>query len=238
MNVCLFDSDSESVNMWRALASSQGLRLDAFPVWSDAATIPNATQILVLDQSAVKTSFRRTIFDLCADRPVRLIVASGSRFAIQDVVELMNAGVLSVLEKPFSAETLREEFLNILPSVKRHRDAKLEYANLSGFFGSLTTKEQNVLNYVLEGVSNKEAAQQLQVSVRTVESRRAKLYRKFESKHVVELVRKMDRFDYLKQFFEARADDSDAAAPSPPFHVHRPHSAIESRVKNYVGESA
>ena len=51
---------------------------------------------------------------------------------------------------------------------------------------------------VLDGVSNKLIAKQLQVSVRTVESRRAKIYRKCEVSNVTELVRCVDRAQQLR----------------------------------------
>ena len=55
-----------------------------------------------------------------------------------------------------------------------------------------------MLRLILAGVSNRDAAAQLQVSVRTVESRRAKLYRKMEVRHMTELVRAIDRREALR----------------------------------------
>jgi hypothetical protein len=51
---------------------------------------------------------------------------------------------------------------------------------------------------VLDGVSNKQIAKQLEVSVRTVESRRAKIYRKCDVTNVTELVRCVDRAHQLR----------------------------------------
>jgi FixJ family two-component response regulator len=202
MNVCLFDAENESVNMWRDMASSLGLRLDIFPVWRGLSAIPSGTHLVVLDQSAAEVAYQAAVLELCNHRPQRLTIASGTRVSVQQAVELMSGGALSVLQKPIALGRLRDEFLKLMPYIKLFRDSEIEYEKLSRFMSSLTTKEEHVLKYVLEGVSNKEAAQRLNVSVRTIESRRAKLYRKFEAKHVVELVRKMDRLVFLKQFFE------------------------------------
>ncbi len=56
-----------------------------------------------------------------------------------------------------------------------------------------------MLIHVLKGVPNRQAAEMLQVSVRTVESRRAKVYKKLAANNVAELVRKADRLEVLRR---------------------------------------
>ncbi len=72
-----------------------------------------------------------------------------------------------------------------------------QYELLHTRFSKLTTREKDVLNYILIGTSNKDTAKLLSVSVRTIESRRAKVYRKLDANNVAELVRKIDRLESL-----------------------------------------
>ena len=53
--------------------------------------------------------------------------------------------------------------------------------------GELTERERDVMRLVLEGLPNKLIADQLEISVRTVEVHRARVFDKMEVKSAVEL---------------------------------------------------
>ena len=55
--------------------------------------------------------------------------------------------------------------------------------------GNLTPREQEVLKLLASGLQNKEVASELEVSVRTVETHRERLYRKLETNSVAGLTR-------------------------------------------------
>jgi DNA-binding NarL/FixJ family response regulator len=56
---------------------------------------------------------------------------------------------------------------------------------------TLTKKQAEVRDLLVRGWSNKEIATQLQITARTVEAHRAKVYEKMGVRNAVELVRKM-----------------------------------------------
>jgi DNA-binding CsgD family transcriptional regulator len=68
---------------------------------------------------------------------------------------------------------------------------------------SLSSGERFVLDWVLRGSPNHQIAQHLSVSVRTVESRRAKVYRKCQVSNVTDLVRLVEQYERLQQRFGA-----------------------------------
>jgi FixJ family two-component response regulator len=70
---------------------------------------------------------------------------------------------------------------------------------------SLNSGERLVLDLVLQGSPNHQIAKQLSVSVRTVESRRAKVYRKCAVANITELVRVIEQFERLRRQFGAVA---------------------------------
>jgi two-component system response regulator DctR len=60
----------------------------------------------------------------------------------------------------------------------------------------LTHKEMTVMQYVIEGLPNREIAEILGNSVRTVEIHRANVFDKMEVKSAVELARLLERYGY------------------------------------------
>lgn len=57
--------------------------------------------------------------------------------------------------------------------------------------GELTTKQRRVCDLVIQGLSNKEIAEQIGISARTVESHREIIFEKAGVRNAVELTRKM-----------------------------------------------
>ena len=55
----------------------------------------------------------------------------------------------------------------------------------------LTTKEREVIRYVIDGYSNKEIADKMNISPRTVETHRANVLNKFNLKNTTELIKKI-----------------------------------------------
>lgn len=55
--------------------------------------------------------------------------------------------------------------------------------------GSLTTREESILKFLVNGLSNKEIAKELAISVRTVETHREHIHRKLNMKSLAELTK-------------------------------------------------
>jgi len=75
-------------------------------------------------------------------------------------------------------------------AIKRSGDvleARLARKRLETRLGELTERERDVMRLVVEGLPNKLIADQLSISVRTVEVHRARVFDKMEVKSAVEL---------------------------------------------------
>ena len=59
----------------------------------------------------------------------------------------------------------------------------------NGCVSQLTRREQDVMSYLLRGAANKVIASELGISQRTVESHRARLFRKMQVRNIVGLMR-------------------------------------------------
>ena len=62
----------------------------------------------------------------------------------------------------------------------------------------LTRKEKEIMSYILNGLSSSKIAEQLQISVRTVETHRFSLMQKLDVKNAAELVRKVMELHLLQ----------------------------------------
>lgn len=97
---------------------------------------------------------------------------------IRTAVRSMQAGAVDFLEKPFSgAETLARLERLYVQFEKRLKDDRLR-TDAEARVAMLSTRERQVLERLLGGLSNKLIARDLDLSPRTVEMHRARLFHK------------------------------------------------------------
>jgi two-component system response regulator FixJ len=116
-----------------------------------------------------------------------LVLISGQS-DISTAVAAMKAGAVDFLEKPFAPDALMAALDTALRF--RTRDADAEDAEAARQrLERLTSREYEVLDHLVSGRSNKEAAEKLRISPRTVEFHRAHIMEKSGAKGLPELVR-------------------------------------------------
>ncbi len=103
-------------------------------------------------------------------------------------VKALRNGAVTLLEKPFDDD----ELWNAIREALRIDTENREFANLRNEvrsrFESLTPQERRVTMMILSGLPNREIATSMNVSVRTVESRRHDVFNKMHAKSVPHLV--------------------------------------------------
>ena len=221
MNIRLFDRDPTSAQVWREFATSQNCQLNVFSDWGGIDPVPSTGILFVLDQSVIRGDFVEAVSEIRRRRPHQLVIATGANLSISLVARLMRCGASYVLAKPLDRATITSILPEILEEAERQTRKKKELEELTKLSGDLTSREMDVLQAVLNGFSNKETAAKLSVSVRTIESRRAKVYRKMHAANIVELVRKVDRLEHLKRLLESRGESDEEVnhcEPSAPQH--------------------
>lgn len=108
---------------------------------------------------------------------------------VSSAVQAMEAGAVTLIEKSCSTEEL---WAAIEVALKRDKVAQAERERLNDVwekFRTLKLEEVEVMVRVIKGVLNKVIAQELKISLRTVESRRASVLKKIDVTSVPELVR-------------------------------------------------
>jgi FixJ family two-component response regulator len=108
---------------------------------------------------------------------------------VSATAKLFRAGAFAIVEKPLQGSHLAAEILQAI-SVDRAKQAKIERRNdLHQRFSSLTARQLQVLNYLLQGKSNKWIADALCVSKRTVDLDRHQIMVRTQSESPTELAR-------------------------------------------------
>ena len=105
-----------------------------------------------------------------------------------DVVRAMQLGAITVLEKPFERNEFSEAVRTATERQQSLQAERREIEDLSGRFAQLTDQERTVLRLIVAGHINKQISKYLDVSVRTVESRRQQIFRKTGAKNLGELM--------------------------------------------------
>jgi len=118
--------------------------------------------------------------------PVIMITGHGD---VTMAVRAMKVGAIDFIEKPFNDEQLLESIRNALLIDNERRDNQSFKAEIAQRLSQLTPRESEVMEMVTDGKSNKEIANLLNVSAKTVEAHRAKVMEKMEAGSLAELVR-------------------------------------------------
>jgi FixJ family two-component response regulator len=108
---------------------------------------------------------------------------------IQMAVRAMRAGAIDFIEKPFHDQALLDRVHEAIGRSQQLQDVAGERAELKRRYASLTDREKEVLARVVDGQPNKSIADELGLSVRTVESHRANLIEKMQAQSLQQLVR-------------------------------------------------
>jgi two-component system response regulator DctR len=100
---------------------------------------------------------------------------------------MVKRGAFDFCEKPFSDNALVDRIEEALRLSAEMMAAQRARKLLQGRLAELTDRERDVMGLVAKGMPNKLIADQLAISVRTVEVHRARVFDKMEVKSAVEL---------------------------------------------------
>ena len=106
---------------------------------------------------------------------------------VPTAVDSVKRGAFDFCEKPFSDNALVDRIEQALALSAQTLAVQRTQQNLQANLADLTDRERDVMRLVIEGLPNKLIADQLDISVRTVEVHRARVFDKMNVKSAVEL---------------------------------------------------
>ncbi len=188
--VCVVDDDPDVRDSLQMLLGRSGYRILAFESargFLQAGIKATDTCVLAdirmpeMDGLALQREINRTIPGL----PVIIMTGHGD---VPLAVQAMKAGAIEFLEKPFEKATL----LDAIESAFRHVKVATEFAKPHPEQRpdrSLTDREKEVFDLLVEGQQNKVIAHKLGISTRTVEVHRARVMEKLGARNLADLVK-------------------------------------------------
>ena len=118
--------------------------------------------------------------------PIILITGHGD---IDMAVSAIRAGAFDFIEKPFDEARLLASIRNAVEKSRQSASDAAEIERLQSRFDSLSGRQRQVMELTVAGLSNKEIAQQLEISTKTVENHRAWVMERIGARNLADLVR-------------------------------------------------
>jgi len=118
----------------------------------------------------------------------RVIVITGHA-DVPLAVQLMKAVVADFIEKPFDPQQILNSVGHCIASLSGLEAERAAREEMQARVASLTNRERQVFDALIDGCSNKEIALRLEISPRTVEIFRAKVMTKMQAPNLSTLVR-------------------------------------------------
>lgn len=126
------------------------------------------------------------LVDRAVKWPVVIITAHGD---VGVAVKAMKLGAIEFLEKPYDPDALDSAIDQAFALLDQSQNVDTARDEARHKIERLAKRERETIAILMEGVSNKEVAHRLGLSVRTVEMHRAKALAKLDVKSIAEVVR-------------------------------------------------
>ncbi|MBL0168218.1 MAG: response regulator transcription factor [Propionivibrio sp.] len=189
----IVDDDEAIRDSLSWLLQSRGVANLTYPsaeAFLDAWT-PALAGCLLLDirmQGMSGTELFEQLLERGSRLPVIFLTGHGD---VPMAVSSLKNGAFDFVEKPCNDNDLVDRVLEALKLDKARCAAAATADSVNAQISQLTTRERQVMALVLAGKLNKVIADELQISMRTVEVHRASLFEKMEVRTAVELAQKL-----------------------------------------------
>ena len=189
--VFIIDDDPLYRTSTERLVRSIGFRAQSFESARNflSSRRPNVPSCLILDVRLPGLSgldLQRVLTEAGVHIPIIFVTGHGD---IPMSVQAMKAGAVEFLTKPFRDQALLDA---IRQAIGRDRAARRQHArnaDLRRRYESLKPREREVFKCVVSGMLNKQIADELGATERTVKFHRGNIMRKMQVKSLAELVR-------------------------------------------------
>jgi FixJ family two-component response regulator len=120
--------------------------------------------------------------------PVIFITGHGD---VPMAVSALKKGDADFIEKPFNDQSMVRLIQSCLKQDRAASAKRAERASLERSLERLTQREREVLNLIVTGKLNKQIADDLEISIKTVEVHRSRVMEKMGANSVAELVQRV-----------------------------------------------
>lgn len=188
--VFVIDDDADVRDSLKWLLESVGLRVKVFEnalAFFDGFD-KNQSGCIVMDVRMPGLSginAQKKLPELEIELPVIMISAHGN---VDMAVTALTQGAMTFIEKPFDDQVLIDHVHNALEKDRARFLRRTSQTRIRERYDSLTRRERQVLELIVQGLSNQEAADELGINRKTVEGHRANMMAKMKVDSFAELV--------------------------------------------------
>ena len=187
----VIDDDDAMRNSWAFLIEGEGWDVVTY---SDALDFIASNDFqrpgcLVLDVRMPRMSgleLQDKMQELGIDLPIIFISGHGD---IDMAVRTLKQGASDFLQKPVDDQRLLTAIGNAVMKNLNHRRTEMELSDFRKSLEQLTQREREVIRMVAQGMSNKQVAENLGISEKTVQVHRGSAYRKLDLHNAAEIAR-------------------------------------------------
>jgi FixJ family two-component response regulator len=192
--VFIVDDDPAVRDSLLELVESVGLAGEVFPSATDFLDnyVEDTPGCLVLDVRMAMMSglvLQKRLNEMGSRIPLIFISGHGD---IPMAVRALKAGAMDFIQKPYKNQKLLDSINLALEHDRDRRRVIAGSDKLKVSLSKLTARERQVLALILDGISSKEIARILEISHRTVEVHRQRIYSKFQVNSAVQLIQLMN----------------------------------------------
>ncbi|MGA2032188.1 MAG: response regulator [Thermoguttaceae bacterium] len=189
--VYVVDDDPDMLAALAEMFAAIGLKCVCYPCGDAflAAYTPEGPGCLVLDVRMPGLSGVELQLKLREARITLPIIFITAFADVRMAVEAMENGAFAFLEKPFRAQELCNKVQAALQQAQDHWQRQQRQHATELKLASLTPAERRVLELVVAGQTNKTIAEQLRISIRTVEVHRGRLVKKLGTRSRAEFIK-------------------------------------------------
>ena len=189
--VFIIDDDPLYRASTERLVRSVGFSVQSFQSARDfvGSRRPNLPSCLILDVRLPGLSgldLQRELAEAGVHLPIIFVTGYGD---IPMSVQAMKAGAVEFLTKPFRDQVLLDAIRQAIERDRVARQKRAREANLRRRYESLGPREHEVFKCVVSGMLNKQIADELGATERTIKFHRGHIMRKMQAKSLAELVR-------------------------------------------------
>jgi FixJ family two-component response regulator len=187
--VYILDDDDAAGSALRYLLSSVGLEARHISAPSNFLLLPVPTRpSCVLCDVCMPEMNGIAVLEQARARgwrsPFIILTAFGD---LKVAVRAFKSGAVDLIEKPYSGAQVMEAVQRALGQDRTRLEAEARHRDSATRLKHLTARERDVLELVLSGLTNKEMADRLKISVKTIEVHRSRVMHKMGARSSAEL---------------------------------------------------
>jgi FixJ family two-component response regulator len=195
--VAVIDDDQDIREAMQGLLRSVGLGVELFSSVQEFLDVDRKQPLdcLILDVRLPGRSGTDFFGEFTKEYPDVPVIFISGHADVPMSVRAMKAGAVEFLTKPVRQQDLLDAIQTAIGRAHTLREGERSVAGIRAVFATLTSREREVIAFVVAGWLNRQIAAKIGISVGTVKLHRGQAMRKVHARSLAELIRMADKIE-------------------------------------------